>query len=58
MNNIAIYTLTSELHDTQAVSAATQEFLGSLNISYDFRDNDMYAQEEPSLHSCDCCQCC
>ena len=40
MNNIAIYTLTSELHDTQAVSAATQEFLGSLNISYDFRDND------------------
>ena len=40
MNNIAIYTLTSELHDAQAVSAATQEFLGSLDISYDFRDND------------------
>ncbi len=40
MNNIAIYTLTSELHDPQTVGAATQEFLGSLNISYDFRDND------------------
>ena len=40
MNNIAIYTLTSELHDAQSVNAATQEFLGSINISYDFRDND------------------
>ena len=40
MNNIAIYTLTSELHDAQAIHAATQEFLSSLDIQYDFRDGD------------------
>ena len=28
---IAIYTLTSELHDEQAVGAVTQEFLNSLD---------------------------
>ena len=37
---IAIYTLTSELHDEQAVSAATREFLGSLDIDYTFRGDD------------------
>lgn len=40
MNNISIYTLTSELHDVQAVGKATQEFLDSLQIDYDFRDDD------------------
>ena len=40
MNNIAIYTLTSELHDEQAVSAVTREFLESLTIEYDFRGSD------------------
>ena len=30
--DIAIYTLTSELHDEEAVAAVTQEFLGSLGI--------------------------
>ena len=40
MNNISIYTLTSELHDVQAVSKATQEFLDSLHINYDFHDDD------------------
>ena len=30
--DIAIYTLTSELHDEKAVTAATQEFLNSLDI--------------------------
>ena len=38
--NIAIYTLTSELHDEKAVSAVTAEFLGSLGFEYEFRDND------------------
>ena len=40
MANIAIYTLTSELHDEQAVNAVTQEFLNSLNIEYDFKGSD------------------
>lgn len=40
MNNIAIFTLTSELHDAQTVNAATQEFLSSLGIQYDFHDAD------------------
>ena len=37
---IAIYTLTSELHDEKAVGAVTKEFLGSLDIEYVFRGND------------------
>ena len=39
-NKIAIYTLTSELHDEQAVSSVTREFLSSLGIEYDFMGND------------------
>ncbi len=38
--NIAIYTLTSELHDEQSVSAVTREFLDSLHIEHDFRGAD------------------
>ena len=37
---IAIYTLTSELHDEQAVGAVTKEFLGSLGLDYIFKGND------------------
>ena len=37
---IAIYTLTSELHDEQAVSSGQKEFLGSLAFEYDFRGSD------------------
>lgn len=37
---IAIYTLTSELHDEKAVGAVTKDFLGSLDIEYVFRGND------------------
>ena len=40
MNSIAIYTLTSELHDEGAVAAVTQEFLTSLHIKYDMRGSD------------------
>ncbi len=38
--NISIYTLTSELHDEQSVSATTQEFLNSLQVEYHFKDAD------------------
>jgi len=40
MKNIAIYTLTSELHDEAAVGTVTKEFLGNLGIKYEFRGND------------------
>ena len=38
--DIAIYTLTSELHDDKAVDAVTREFLGSLGIDYTLKGND------------------
>ena len=38
--SIALYTLTSELHDEQAVGLVTKEFLDSLNLEYDFRGSD------------------
>ena len=37
---IAIYTLTSELHDEKAVESGTREFLGGLGIEYLFRGSD------------------
>lgn len=40
MNSIAIYTLTSELHDEGAVAAVTREFLTSLHIKYDMRGSN------------------
>lgn len=40
MSDIAIYTLTSELHDEKAVAAVTGEFLGSLHLDYVFRGAD------------------
>ena len=40
MADIAIYTLTSELHDELAVAAATREFLASIAQAYDFRGSD------------------
>lgn len=40
MEKIAIYTLTSELHDEKAVSAVTNEFLESIGISYDLKGSD------------------
>lgn len=38
--SIAIYTLTSELHDEQAVDAVTREFLNSLDVAYEFKGSD------------------
>lgn len=40
LREIAIYTLTSTLHDAKAVNATTREFLSGLGIDFDFRDND------------------
>ena len=37
---IAIYTLTSALHDEKAVSAVTREFLQSIGIAYELKGND------------------
>lgn len=37
---IAIYTLTSELHDERAVESVTRDFLGSLGVEYIFRGSD------------------
>lgn len=36
----AIYTLTSQLHDAEAVDAATREFLGGLGIEYELKVGD------------------
>ena len=40
MAHIAIFTLTSELHDEQTVNAVTRDFLGSLGIDYLFKGSD------------------
>lgn len=40
VKNIAIYTLTSELHDEQTVNIVTKDFLDSLKIEFVFRGND------------------
>ena len=37
---IAIYTLTSALHDEKAVSAVTREFLESIGIDFELKGND------------------
>ena len=38
--NIAIYTLTSELHNEQSVAKATEEFLATLSADFDFCGNN------------------
>lgn len=40
MKDIAIYTLTSELHNPEAVSQATKEFLDTLDTSFDFKGDE------------------
>jgi len=40
MNKVAIYTLTSELHDEQAVAVVTKEFLDSISVNHQFRGSD------------------
>ena len=38
--NIAIYTLTSELHDPEATNAVTREFLSTIYQEYELKGND------------------
>lgn len=38
--SISIYPLTSPLHDPQAVTTLTQEFLSSLDLPFELKDND------------------
>lgn len=40
MNKVAIYTLTSELHDEQAVAVVTKEFMDSISVAHQFRGSD------------------
>ena len=51
MKDIAIYTLTSPLHNEAAIKAATEEFLGTLTVDFDFCDNDYsdYGTHQPQL---------
>jgi len=51
MADIAIYTLTSDLHNEEAVRQTTTEFLDSLGIVFDFKGNDFsdYGQHTLSL---------
>ena len=48
--DIAIYTLTSDLHDEAAVGAVTKEFLGGLGIDFDFMGSNF---EEFGTHPLD-----
>ena len=47
--DISIYTLTSQLHDEKVVDAATAEFLGSLNIKFDFIGSDFTTYGDHAL---------
>ncbi len=49
-HDIGIFTLTSELHNAEAIAAATKDFLGSLNIDYDFLDDDYTEYGERPLN--------
>lgn len=49
-NTISIYTLTSALHDEQAVSCATQQFLSSLQIEYAYKGEDYSDYGEATLN--------
>ncbi len=40
MNPIAIYTITSQLHDAEAINAVAKEFLEKLDVDYTFRGDD------------------
>lgn len=46
---IAIYTLTSSLHDEAAVSAISSEFLDSIGIEYEFKGSDFSSYSSHDL---------
>lgn len=47
---IAIFTITSALHDETAINEATSQFLGTLNFSYDFKGSDFSTYGEADLN--------
>ena len=48
--NIAIYTLTSELHNEEAVRLATKEFLATITLPYSFYDADYTTYGQHALN--------
>ena len=56
--NIAIYTITSELHDAKSIDATTRAFLESLDITYDMRGNDFSDYGSHALDSSPYCTNC
>ena len=48
--NIAIYTLTSELHNAKALAVTTKVFLSALDVSYDLRGSDYSDYGSHLLH--------
>ena len=49
-SSVAIYTLTSTLHDANAIEADTKQFLGSLHLDYTFRGADFSDYDIHALH--------
>ena len=49
-SSVAIYTLTSTLHDANAIEADTKQFLGSLHLDYTFRGADFSDYGTHALH--------
>ena len=49
MRNTKIFTVTSPLHDEQAVSAVTEAFLESLHLEFDFKGSDFSHYGEGGL---------
>ena len=47
--DIAIYTLTSDLHDEESVKKATEEFLSTLTADFDFCGNQYESYGSASL---------
>ena len=50
MNKIAIYTITSALHDKDAIDKASKEFLDSLNIAYTLHGDDFTTYGQSPLN--------
>ncbi|MBQ1723861.1 MAG: hypothetical protein II034_08700 [Muribaculaceae bacterium] len=50
MNKIAIYTITSALHDKDAIDKASKEFLDSLNIAYTLYGDDFTTYGQSPLN--------
>ncbi len=50
MTPIAIYTLTSQLHNEESVAQATKQFLGSLGIAFDLKGADFADYGQAALN--------